>query len=160
MRKLQLQKAAQADIVADYWSTDHKGSRYLSWLEHPTILRNVNRRVTDDPHLNGIQWFQQRYLPLRPELALSLGCGLGAFERAAVQMNLANKFHANDISPGAIMTAKIEAEKSGLSDRIEYAVVNLDEETLPADTYDVVFGLSSIHHVFQLEHLFKQYALQ
>jgi SAM-dependent methyltransferase len=146
-----------AEVVADYWATDHKGAKKaISWLEHPTILRNVCRRITGDPDVRAIDWFQRKYLPETVELALSLGCGDGLFERdAVVRINLAQKFHANDISPGAIQTAKLEAEKAGIADRIDYSVVNLDEDGLPQDTYDAVFGLPSIHHVFRLERLFK-----
>lgn len=147
---------AAADIVADYWATDHKAAKPRSWLEHPSVLRHVNRRVTGDADVNGVTWFQRNYVPTPAKLALSLGCGLGGFERDAVRMGISNKFHANDISSGAIRTATDEAAKSGLGDRITYSVIDLDVESLPVKSYDLVFGLSSVHHVFQLEHLFKQ----
>lgn len=144
-----------AERVADYWATDHKADKPRSWLEHPVILRNVHRRITGS-QLNGIEWFQRSYLVQPVSLALSLGCGLGGFERDALRMNIAERFHANDISPGAIETAKQKAMEMGLSERIDYNVMDLNEGKLPAAKYDVVFGLSSIHHVFQLERLFKE----
>ncbi len=145
-----------AEKVAAYWSTDHKIDRPLSWLEHPAIMRYVNRRVTGDPNLHFVEWFQQAYLPTQVDLALSLGCGLGGFERSACQLRIAQKIDANDISSGAIVTAKAEAEKAGLGDRINYSIVNLDEAGFPEAAYDVVFGNSCVHHVFQLEGLFKR----
>jgi SAM-dependent methyltransferase len=145
-----------AKRVADYWATNHKISKYRSWLEHPTVIRYVNRRITGDPELNGVTWFQRKYLPETVDVGLSLGCGFGAFERAAIEMKIAHRFHANDLSPGAIATATAEAANAGMSERIEYSVINMDADVLPCDAYDVVFGLASIHHVFNLEHLFKR----
>lgn len=142
--------------VAKYWATDRKGDRYISWLEHPVILRNVNRRVTGDPAISPLIWFQRTYLKQMPDLALSLGCGLGAFERDGINIKIANRFHAHDISPGAIETARKEAAKAGVGDRIAYSVLDFNNAELPVATYDVVFGLSAIHHVFQLEDLFKK----
>src|SRR5262249_49301563 len=92
--------------TADYWATDHKSDKPLSWLDHPVLLRNAYRRVTGDANLPGLRWFQNKYLGQRVELALSLGCGLGGFERGGIQTNIARAFHAHDISPGAIATAK------------------------------------------------------
>jgi SAM-dependent methyltransferase len=144
--------------VAEYWgqAENHRTDQYRSWLEHPTIVRYVNRRISGDPDLNGVTWFQRKYLPEPVKLGLSLGCGLGDLERAAFKMGIAKAFHAGDISPGAIEQARLAAAKDGLSGHIEYSVTNLDTDTFPKSTYDVVFGMQCVHHVFQLEHLFKQ----
>ena len=122
--------SSAADRVAEYWATDHKIDRPRSWLEHPVILRNVHRRTTGDPDLNGVQWFQKTFLSGPATLALSLGCGLGGFERNAVRMGIAKSFHANDISSGAIETARQEAKKTGLADVISYSVLDLNSGIL------------------------------
>jgi SAM-dependent methyltransferase len=145
-----------AQRVADYWATDHKINRPRSWLDHPVILRYVHERVTGDASVNGVQWFQRKYLPGSVDVALSLGCGLGPFERDAVRMKIAERLFAVDISPGAIETARRAAAAAGMSDRISYAVLDLNSDALPRATYDVVFGLSCIHHVFELDHAFEQ----
>jgi hypothetical protein len=92
--------------VADYWATDHKIDRPRSWLDHPVILRHVHERVTGDASVNGVLWFQRKYLPGPVDIALSLGCGLGPFERDAIRMKIAERLFAVDISPGAIGTAR------------------------------------------------------
>ena len=66
------------------------------------------------------------------------------------------KFHANDLSDGAIEKAREGAAQAGLADKIEYSVLNLDDFALPAASYDAIFALSSAHHVFRLENLFRQ----
>jgi len=145
-----------AQRVADYWATDHKVNRPRSWLDHPVILRHVHERVTGDASVNGVRWFQQKYLPGPVDIALSLGCGLGPFERDAIRMKIAERLFAVDISPGAIESARRAAADAGMSDRISYAVLDLNSDVLPRATYDVVFGLSCIHHVFELNHAFEQ----
>lgn len=94
-------RSEEAQRVADYWATDHNIDRPRSWLDHPVIQRLVRERVTGDQSINGVQWFQQSFLKGPVDAALSLGCGLGGFERDAIRMNIAKKFLATDISPGA-----------------------------------------------------------
>ena len=142
--------------IADYWATDRKIDKPLSWLEHPVLVRNVFRRIGGHEGISGPSWFHNKYLGQRIELALSLGCGTGAFERDGIRANMARAFHAHDISPGAIATAKAEAEKIGFGHRIEYSVMNLDDAQFPEAAYDVAFGLMAVHHVFRLEDLFKK----
>jgi SAM-dependent methyltransferase len=129
-----------AQRVADHWATDHKINRPRSWLDHPVILRYVHERVTGDASVNGVQWFQRKYLPGPVDVALSLGCGLGPFERDAIRMKIAERLFAVDISPGAIETARRAAAAAGMSDRISYAVLDLNSDALPRATYDMVFG--------------------
>jgi 2-polyprenyl-3-methyl-5-hydroxy-6-metoxy-1,4-benzoquinol methylase len=39
---------------------------------------------------------------------------------------------------------------------LTYEVADLNTTELPAETYDIVYAHASLHHVFQLEHLFDQ----
>lgn len=143
-------------IVSEYWAVDRKMERPLSWLEHKTVLEFVHRRATGSPQKSTYQWFKESYFPQPAELALSLGCGLGGFERTAIAIGLARRFQANDLSAGAIEKAKASALEAGMADKIEYSVANLNEIVLPPATYDAIFGISSVHHVFELERLFAQ----
>ena len=141
--------------VSDYWAIDRSKHR-VSWLQHPTIIDYVKRRVSGDPNVSTLMWFKQTYFPRPVELALSLGCGFGRFERDAVSVGIAKKFHANDISEGAVAKARKDAADAGLANQIEYSVLNLNDATLSRATYDAVFVLSAAHHVFELEKLFRQ----
>jgi SAM-dependent methyltransferase len=91
-------------------------------------------------------------------LCLSLGCGFGNLEPVGIKLGISNRFDAIDISEGAIERARQEAIAAGLADQITYNMVNLDDPALsfPTARYDAIFALSSIHHVFQLENLFRQ----
>jgi SAM-dependent methyltransferase len=145
-----------AKIASEYWAVDRTGARPRSWLEHPTILEIVHRRVSGDPKMSTIGWFRNKYFQRPVDLALSLGCGFGGFERFGIENGVARKIHANDLSEGAILKAREAAAQAKLADKIEYSVVNLDDFTLPAAAYDAIFALSAAHHVFQLEKLFRQ----
>lgn len=144
-----------AATVSDYWAIDRTKDR-VSWLQHPIMLQFVNQRVSGDPNVSTIGWFKKKFFPRPVDLALSLGCGFGGFERDGIDIGMAKKFHANDISEGAIEKAREAAAEAGMSKQIEYSVLNLDDCTLPAATYDAVIALSSAHHVFRLENLFRQ----
>jgi SAM-dependent methyltransferase len=149
-----------AETASEYWAVDRSvegtGARPRSWLQHKTMLAFVNRRVSGDPTVSTLAWFKQKYFPRPVDLALSLGCGFGGFERFGLEVGIAKKFIANDLSEGAIGKARETAAQAGMADRIEYSVANLDECRLPAATYDAIFALSAAHHVFQLENLFRQ----
>ena len=145
-----------ARIASEYWAVDRTGPRPLSWLEHPTIVEIVNRRVSGDPKVSTLEWFRNKYFQRPVDLALSLGCGFGGFERFGIEHRIARRIHANDLSEGAILKAREAAAQAKLADKINYSVVNLDDFTLPAAKYDAIFALSAVHHVFQLEKLFRQ----
>jgi len=151
-----VEAVSAAEIVSNYWGASRKKERPISWLEHKVILDFVYRRVTGDPNVGTYPWFKNRFFPKPAELCLSLGCGLGQFERNAISMGIARKFHAYDISKGAIETARKAADESGLTDNIDYQVMSLDEVALPEATYDAIFAISSVHHVSNLENLFQQ----
>jgi 2-polyprenyl-3-methyl-5-hydroxy-6-metoxy-1,4-benzoquinol methylase len=145
-----------AKIVSDYWGVDRKASRPKNWLEHRVMQEFLQRRVSGDANVATCEWFKRRFFPEPVELCLSLGCGFGGFERGAIGAGIGSRFHANDLSSGAIDKAQQAARDAGLADRIEYSVANLDKITLPPQSYDAIFAISSAHHVFDLENLFKQ----
>jgi 2-polyprenyl-3-methyl-5-hydroxy-6-metoxy-1,4-benzoquinol methylase len=145
-----------AKIVSDYWGVDRKASRPKNWLEHQVMYEFLHRRVSGDANVATCGWFKQQFFPEPVELCLSLGCGFGGFERGAIAAGISNRFHANDLSSGAIEKAQQAARDAGLADRIKYSVVNLDKIALSPQTYDAIFAISSAHHILELENLFKQ----
>jgi SAM-dependent methyltransferase len=146
----------QSRRVADYWSTDRKRAIPISWLEHPTILRHVHRRVTGDPLLGTYQYWKNKFLPQAAGLCLSLGCGTGTFERDMIKIGASKRFHAHDLSEGAIAKARADAAAEGLGELITYSVTDLNNFILPRPTYNAIFAISSAHHVSNLENFFTQ----
>ena len=145
-----------AERVARYWADNRRGSRPLSWLEHPTIVAYVNRRVSGDPKVGTYQWFKDRYIPRPLDRCLMIGCGHGELDRDLIRIGAARAFDAFDISPGAIEHARAAARAEGFGDEISYVVADMNECLLPARAYDAIFIVSAAHHVLNLEHMFEQ----
>jgi SAM-dependent methyltransferase len=148
------------DRVREVWS-EQAGTwnpdRGMHWVEHPAVRRRIDFKVTGAGAGDRYQYFMNKYVPTgRPlDRVLTLGCGGGEFERGLAQYNLARLHEAVDIAEGALQRAKQAADALGLT-HIKYALGDLNRLTLPRNAYDVIFGISSVHHVRALEHLFEQ----
>src|SRR4029078_7821446 len=84
-------------------------------------------------------------------------CGHGEFERGLAQYGLLRIHEAVDISRESIARATGAAQREGVS-HIRYRLADLNTIRLPESSYDVVFGISSVHHVSRLRHLFQEVA--
>jgi ubiquinone/menaquinone biosynthesis C-methylase UbiE len=89
------------------------------------------------------------------ERSLTLGCGAGDLERGLTKYGF-TKFHdACDIAPEAIQRARDQAAAEGMT-HLEYFVSDINKIDLPENYYDIVFGVMSIHHLSNLEHVYAQ----
>ena len=146
-------------LVAEHWGKMAKESPKLySWTESPLVLAHIARLISGDPETGWLKYACEKYL-LKDgkgvERGISIGCGSGALERQARTMGACRAMDAYDLAPGAIEEAIRLALKEGI-DGIHYQVKSLDELDLPKRHYDVAFASSSIHHIRNLENLFKQ----
>jgi SAM-dependent methyltransferase len=117
----------------------------------------VRAKIAENFTGDRFQYFMQRYLTGRLPVgrALTLGCGSGELERGLSQYNFAVTHEAVDLSDYAIKAAQ-DAAASVHLDHIQYRVADLNTIRLAPATLDIVLGVSSIHHVEKLEHLFGQ----
>jgi 2-polyprenyl-3-methyl-5-hydroxy-6-metoxy-1,4-benzoquinol methylase len=141
--------------VSNYWGDERATVRSHNWLEHPVAREWINKRVSGDVSIGVAEHWRRRFIPKPVPLALSTGCGFGGFERMALSMGLAERFEACDVSKSAIEQARTYAKDAGLADRVTYQVIDLDRSTLPEGRYDAIFGISSVHHVGNLEDFFE-----
>ena len=152
-------KELWGDSQAALWRT----SKCLHWVEHPKVRERLNLLITGNPGQDRFQYFLEKYFrqssprftPLKR--IITLGCGHGEFERGLAKYQFAKTHEAVDLAPGAISKARELAQEDGLK-HIRYWVADLNSIELPRSSYDVAFGISSIHHVSHLEHLFYQVA--
>lgn len=142
-------KAARERSISDRW-------KLLSWDTHPRIVASINRRISGDPNESWLQFVKRRFCQQKVESGLSLGCGWGILERAALELGICEYCDAYDLAPEAIATAQSEARKAGLEQRIRYFCADLNELTLEPDRFDICFAGAILHHVANLEHLFRQ----
>ena len=140
---------------ASTWRSPHR----LHWTQHPKVQERLNLLVSGNPYRNRFEHFMDRYLQGRMPVAraLTLGCGHGELDRGLSPYNFASRHEGVDISDGAVAEATRLANEAGLK-HIFYSVADINSIELPKDTYDVIFGVGSIHHTARLEHLFTQVA--
>jgi SAM-dependent methyltransferase len=153
-------RVAEPGPVADVWG-EQAGTWSVGGVRHWTELAEVqgviNRRVSGDATVDPYQYFLGKYLAGRLPVrnALTVGCGAGDLERGLCQYGFANRHDALDVAPGAIEKATASAEAAGLR-HIHYSVADGNALKLEPASYDVVFGVHSIHHIERLESLFGE----
>jgi SAM-dependent methyltransferase len=158
---LHVSKDISTEKVRELWGKTEAGAwrtgNILHWLEHPAVQKRNNRLVSGFSDIHRFQYFAERFFSKKgADRALTLGCGHGELERGF--LGFFKRHDAVDIAEGAIEQATKQARDSGLK-HIHYSVADLNAIRLPRCTYDVVFGISSIHHVSNLEHLFTEVGL-
>jgi SAM-dependent methyltransferase len=93
-----------------------------------------------------------RYLNGRSALiGLSIGCGVGAKERAWAATGVFDRLRAFDLSPDLIRRAQERATAAGLGDVLEFFVADAREYDPGESGCDVLIGDSSLHHVKGLD---------
>jgi SAM-dependent methyltransferase len=149
-------------VTAEHWGEEAREKaegedwQGLYWQSHVLTQRHINRAIAGGTDENWVNFTKRRFFPQRAQLALSLGCGYGALERHALQVEIAERFEASDLSPEAVEVARSEAESAGLGDRVTYEVADLNELELEGGRYDAVFAAQSLHHVEALEHVLDE----
>lgn len=131
--------------------------KLTAWTDSPLIKSTyINRLISGSANIGWFEWVVTKYLPDSVERALNIGCGDGSLERHGIYINAAKHFDAFDVSQGAIDVANSRAKAGCYATRVNYSVTDLNRHVLPASHYDVVFASQSLHHIANLEHLFKQ----
>ena len=86
--------------------------------------------------------YLMRQLPARIENALEIGCGSGGFTRLLASR--ARRVVALDLSPEMVRLAK--ARSAGYSN-IEYRLGDVMRLSLPAEEYDCIVSIATLHHL-------------
>jgi SAM-dependent methyltransferase len=134
-----------------YWSDlDHHGWDEI-WMNHPAVRAAINRRVTGDPQLWPIAWLPS-VVPGRTPFgrALSVGCGVGNFERTLVEFGIVRQVTGIDASAEVIAQARRSAAEAGMGERISYVVADARELLGIERGLDAIFFHASLHHFDRL----------
>ena len=94
--------------------------------------------------------YVRRHLPHHCEKALELGCGTGVFTRLLAAR--AQQVLAVDLSPQMIRLAR---EQSIAYPNIEYVTGDVMRLALPAESYDCIVSLATLHHLPQEQAVLK-----
>jgi 2-polyprenyl-3-methyl-5-hydroxy-6-metoxy-1,4-benzoquinol methylase len=150
------------DAVNKYWgafiSESHRRNKRVAWWEAgPEIRNHKNRTVSGNPDVNWVQYTLSKYFNARLPLArcLSLGCGGGGLERELASLGAFEHCDAYDVSEGAIRLARERADQLGIKN-ITYQIADINELTLPPNSYDAVWTSQAMHHFEALEHINQQ----
>jgi SAM-dependent methyltransferase len=147
---------AIAEQAAGYWDRHREKSKDPTfWMAHPLCREAINRRVAGSPDEWPLDWFRRVHAREPFTHAVSFGCGLGAFERSALRCGVARQIDAFDISPCSVQEARETAARENLR-CITYQIGDFDRPRLARQRYDIAFFHASLHHVSELERLFRQ----
>ncbi len=129
------------------------------WMAHPLCRQAINRRVTGDPNIWPLDALATLPIAQHPfRRALSLGCGTGSLERAAMRMKMCVQIEGLDASERSLEVARHRALEEGLQG-ITYRRRDFNDLRLPRRAYDLVIFHQSLHHVSAMEELLARVGL-
>jgi len=138
-----------------YWSEIERHTDWeQSWMSHPAVRARINRLVTGDP----LRWPIMELRTLVPdrvpfENALSIGCGVGNFERTLVELDLVKRVTGLDASARAVEAARAASALAGTVSRIDYVTADARDFLARRGAFDAVFFHQSLHHFVALPDL-------
>ncbi|MFL6335938.1 MAG: class I SAM-dependent methyltransferase [Pyrinomonadaceae bacterium] len=93
-------------------------------------------------HSSHYHTFLARHFPARCREALEVGCGTGAFSRLLAKTS--ERVLALDLSPNMIRVAR---ERSARFTNIDFRVADVLAQELPAESFDCVATIATLHHL-------------
>lgn len=127
----------------------------LVWTSSPVVRRYLHELVSGDPNCDWLTWVEAAHFAPRLDRALVLGCGSGWLERALAQRGRFRSIVACDFAAETVSRARRAAEEEGFSS-IDYRVVDLENEELPAGPFDAIIANDVLHHITGLEPLYTR----
>ncbi len=93
-------------------------------------------------HSSQYHDFLLRHIPSPCRESLEIGCGAGAFSRLLAKPS--DRVLALDLSPNMIRIAK---ERSALFPNIDFQVADVMSRELPAENFDCIATVATLHHL-------------
>jgi 27-O-demethylrifamycin SV methyltransferase len=139
---------AFADLLDQVWGENlHHG--YFDDLSAAESLKDAGNRLTD--RLSGM-------LGIKPgQRLLDIGCGVG---HPAIRLATAHDIEVVGItiSQRQAELATERAAAAGLSDRVSFRFADAMDMPFPAESFDLVWALESLHHMPDRWHVIQQAA--
>lgn len=149
-------KPAHSKIVARFAGYNHFLLRIQNEVNPVTSLveKDFDRLALLDSdgwtHNNHYHDFLLNHVPDHCFLALEIGCGTGEFSRCLA--NRADHVVAVDLSPQMIRVAR---DRSSHLSNIEFQLSDIMSSELPADHFDCIASIATLHHLPAREALLK-----
>lgn len=141
--------------TSEFWDREVFERQHIEWMAIPAVRNYINRLIGNGELMWPIELLEKFLGGRTFERGLSIGCGAGDLERQLLQRGLCRTMDAFDGSTASLFTAKREAARAGLGDRVRYFAADFNEPALPDAVYDIVFFHQSAHHVGKLEKLYR-----
>lgn len=147
------------DRVADLWGSTavQRTTRPIQgWMDSAVVLEEcVQPRQSGARQVTWLVGLVERLGIPKNGRWLSLGCGAAGQEIFAIKMGLVGSIVALDASPAALEEGRRAAAAQSVSG-IEFGPVDLNDPDLPAEAFDVVMMVMSLHHVKDLARVLAQ----
>jgi ubiquinone/menaquinone biosynthesis C-methylase UbiE len=135
---------------SNYYMTRHE--KATRWWQCERIVQHVNKRVCGEPLStlpHGIFRLLQQRLPHKVPIhrAVSVGCGTGNNEMAAITYGVIQNFDLFELSESAVELGRTAAAQSGFSERMRFQQGNAFELVPSNAAYDAVFWFQALHHM-------------
>lgn len=139
----------------NYWDSIEAHSRVEEiWGSHPLVRERINRRISGDPHTWTTTWLARRLEGMpRWREAVSIGCGMGHFERDLVRLDLVDHVTGIEISPVCVAEAQAGAAAEGMQERIAYRCADAWEAIAELRDLDAILFHASLHHFDRLDEM-------
>ncbi len=139
----------------NYWDSIEAHSRVEEiWGSHALVRERINRRISGDPHTWTTTWLARRLEGMpRWREAVSIGCGMGHFERDLVRLDLVDHVTGIEISPVCVAEAQAGAAAEGMQERIAYRCADAWEAIAELRDLDAILFHASLHHFDRLDEM-------
>ncbi len=152
---------SEQDKVKELWEAPTKQVKHSLgageeryWIIHPTVRQCINEVLSGDRTLNLFDVIRTKFeIPFDRVLVLGSAAGSG---RNLLRMQSARFVDVVEPSSTLIEEARKDAASAGLSSRINFKVMDLNNPSLPPEKYDMVLANMSMHNIKNLEQLFEQ----
>jgi SAM-dependent methyltransferase len=141
--------------AAEYWDEQHDAGTFLraEWSRHPLALARLQRILGA---ATREEWFARTYLAGRSaRRGLGIGVGPARSELRLLASGAVERYDLYDVSPGSLASAREQAERLGLMDRVRIFCADIHTVSLPPETYDVVTFIASLHHIERLDDVLR-----
>jgi SAM-dependent methyltransferase len=138
---------------ADNWATPTLDMEVSESLVPVRLQRSVNELLTGRPELH---WFDDLTARGPFTRAAAFGATAGYLEERWQRRRTSERLDIYEISAGVIDKTRRRLSDQNLLDGVHFCEHDLNTGALPADTYDVIWSGSAIHHLVELEHVCRE----
>jgi glycosyltransferase involved in cell wall biosynthesis/SAM-dependent methyltransferase len=145
------------DRVGDCWSQqwENLSEEKIAWWHSDYAIRRINALVADIdspiPSAGITQLLKNHLNGRKLKLGVSVGFGTGEKEIRLLEQGLVEKFMLFELSEKAVAMATANAEKAGLSQRVEIYHEDAFSHDFSNAEVDLVHWNNALHHMFDVD---------